>query len=180
MDSHFIELLKTYPLQRSEPLPVPAPPLQPEHRPLGERRALVTMRRGELSDKVQAELSQLALEPLTCRDFSALVDDGYATRDGSFHRLTQQGIYAADWVIAAFAKQLGIHHFTCHDRGRYSYSMRCTCGCSWSHSKAEGHWLAAQMRIQTKHLKNVEAMRAEATGNSPPLVPELPQSPTEP
>ena len=121
--------------------------------PLVQRIALVTMRRGELAAKVLDACKQIDVPSPHLPDFRALVEQNYATRNAQYYRLTPIGVHAADEVTRALAKQLGIHHFTEGGVSRFILSLRCTCGWNAGHSKNEGHWTSAQMRLRSRHLQ---------------------------
>ncbi len=168
-------------------MPIPIhryPELKPEQAeyiravdlPLGQRIALVTMRRGELAEKILDACKQMQAPSPHYGEFHKLVEQGYATRNGHYHRLTHKGVVAADDIAQALAKQLGIHHFI-PGGSRFYHTLRCTCGWSTTHSRNEGHWPSAMMRMQSRHIASVDAMEGLRTALAPiaPAVKELAQ-----
>lgn len=133
--------------------------VRPADLPIGQKLALLTMRRGELAEEVLAACKECLIHPPRLHHFRALVEGGYAIRPGQYHRLTPMGSSAANDVARAMARQLGIHRFTTGG-GRFYHTLYCTCGYSGSHSRNEGHWESAQMRMMSRHLAEVEQAKA--------------------
>lgn len=131
--------------------------VMPVDLPLGQKLALTRMRRTDLADKLRSAMAQMVLPPVKMTDFPPMRARGYCYRDDSgFHKLTPMGETAADEVLRAFAKQLGIHHFTTHSGQRFHYSVRCTCGWSATREKNQGHFAMGVMRMQSVHLREIE------------------------
>jgi predicted Rdx family selenoprotein len=150
--------------------------------PIGQRLALLTMRNAELARKVLAACKEALVHPPRLHHFTALVDAGYATRPGQYHRLTAKGSWAANDVAEAMARQLGIHHFVTGGGTRYELTVRCTCGWTASHSRNEGHWGSAQLRYRSRHLADVERRKVATlvpnlTESAPSIVPNMAASP---
>lgn len=131
--------------------------VMPVDLPLGQKLAMTRMRRTDLADKLRQAMEQMVLPPVKMTDFPPLRERGYCIQDATgFHRLTPMGETAADEVLRAFAKQLGIHHFTTHSGQRFHYSVRCTCGWSATREKNQGHFAMGVMRMQSRHLQEIE------------------------
>lgn len=107
--------------------------LPPAELPPGEKLALLTMRRGELALIVAERMKGNGVFFPDMRDYRSLASRGYCRKNPGerYHYLTTPGIYAADTVALAGAKQFGLHYLRALGNHRAYKTFACTCG-KWS------------------------------------------------
>jgi hypothetical protein len=126
----------------SSPAPTPAPATGEPLLTLGQKIALLTMRKSDWAIAVLAKLREAGAGFAVGADFRSLIPLHLAINKGSFHNLTAAGRWRAYQVAMQIARELGIHVLT-YDwtgAGRPCF-VRCTCGFSVHRQQRNKHLL---------------------------------------
>lgn len=127
--------VETVPVYAPQPVPVvekPKPQLS-----VGDKLALLTLRRSDAATAIgRALMAKGAFRP-DIRNFRRLIGHGYARKneDNRFHSITPAGACEADKIVRSLAEPLGVHVQTSDVRG-WDAMARCCCG--WSASVQRG------------------------------------------
>ena len=143
----------------SSPLPPPAPGAGEPELTLGQKVALITMRKSDWASAVLAKLKEIGRAAAIGNDFRSLVPLRLATNKGSFHVLTPAGRWRADQVAMQIAREIGMHVLTYDwtEHGRPCF-VRCTCGFSVHRQQRNKHLLG---RSGSNHLAFVASQASK-------------------
>jgi hypothetical protein len=125
---------------------------------VGQKIALLKMRRSDWAKAILAKLTEIASSAVTGDDFRSLVPLNLAIAKGSLHVLTSSGRWRADQVALQIARSLDFHVIT-YDwtgPGRACF-VRCTCGFNVHRQQRHKHLLG---RSGANHLAFVASQHA--------------------